>query len=148
MVFSLLLTLTLAGFAQERYGSIEGTVKDQNGAVIPGTTVTATGNAVNRTVTADGDGFFRITQVPPGVYTVRSEKGGFQTASNKDVNVVLGHATTANFDLKAGGVGVEVTVTGDDAVIDTTSSKITDNLSAKRMETLPHGQGFASALRA
>lgn len=148
VVLSLLLTLSLASFGQERYGSIEGTVKDQSGAVIPGATVTATGNAVNRTVTADGDGFYRITQVPPGVYTVKTEKGSFQTATNNNVNVLLGQSAIADFDLKVGSVGVNVTVTGDDAVVDTTSSKITDNLTAKTLETLPHGQGFASALRA
>lgn len=146
-IFSLVLSLSVAGLSQERYGSIQGTVKDQNGAIVPGANVTITGDAVNRTATADSDGSFQVQQIPPGVYSVKTEKSGFQTFTNKNVNVVLGQATQADFTIGVGAVGVNVTVTGDDAVIDTASSKINDNITAKEIQTLPKGVNFASALR-
>ncbi len=72
VLFTLVLVLGLTGisFGQETTGTIEGTIKDPSGAVVPGVSVTVTGTGYSRTVTTDDAGFFRIQQVPPGIYTV------------------------------------------------------------------------------
>jgi hypothetical protein len=61
VLFSLVLVLGLTGisFGQETTGTIEGTVKDPSGAVVPGVSVTASGTGYSRTVTTDDAGFFR-----------------------------------------------------------------------------------------
>ena len=59
--------------------TIAGQVTDQNGAVIPGATVTATigKTRVGRTVVADGDGHYKIIQLEPGIYSVKASFAGF-----------------------------------------------------------------------
>ena len=90
-IFSLLimsLCFSLSMFAQETTGSIEVTVKDAQGAVVPNVTMTITnasgsGTAstagFKRSATTDGNGFVRIIQVPPGTYNVTAAAtAGFQ----------------------------------------------------------------------
>jgi len=63
-------------FAQETTGSIEITVKDSAGAVVPNVSLEVVNSAnssttgYKRTVTTDAEGFQRIIQVPPGVYSI------------------------------------------------------------------------------
>lgn len=148
LVLSLLLSLSAVAFGQERTGSIEGTVKDQNGAVIPNATVTVTGNAYNRTVTSGADGFFRLQQVPPGSYTVAITAGNFDKITKNDVLVTLGSAAVVDTELKT-SVGAVVNVTTEGvATIDATTSKIQTNLGEKALEVLPKGTNFTTALKA
>ncbi len=148
LILALVLSLSAAAFGQERTGSIEGTVKDQNGAIIPNATVTVTGNAFNRTITSSEDGFFRLQQVPPGSYTVVVSAGSFNKVTRNDVLVSLGSAAVVDTELKP-SVGAVVDVTSEGvATIDATTSKIQTNLGAKALETLPKGNNFTTALKA
>src|SRR5215470_10905316 len=87
-----LLTFILA-FGQETTGSIEGTVSDISGARIPGATIKVEGAAFTRTATTNSDGFYRMLQVPPGVYKVSVTASNFATANASDVTVALGKTT-------------------------------------------------------
>src|SRR6185436_12642859 len=91
LMISIILSLNILIFGQERTGAIEGTVKDQNGAIIPNATVVVTGNAFSRTITANEDGFFRLQQVPPGSYTIVVSAGNFDKITKNNVNVSLGN---------------------------------------------------------
>jgi hypothetical protein len=144
-------------FAQELTGSIEGSITDPTGAVVPGVEVTiqsresavgGTGTTgFRRTVTADNSGFFRVQQVPPGFYTVTTATAaGFGTATINNVEVVLGKATPVRIALTAGGQNVVVDVTADALAIDPTDSKIQTNITARTAELLPKGTGFTSLL--
>ena len=149
MSLTILLSLTFAIFAQERTGSIEGTAKDQTGAVVPNATVNITGASFKKTVNANGEGFFRAIDVPPGDYTVSIEAGNFKSDTRNGVVVVLGKATVIDFDLQVGSGQVTVDVTADDVIgIDPTDSKIQTSLTAKNLENLPKGNNFSSALKA
>lgn len=148
LLLSLVLCLSAIAFGQERTGAIEGTVKDQNGAVVPNATINVTGNAFNRTVTSGEDGFYRLQQVPPGNYTVVISAGNFDKVTKNDVLVTLGVAAVVDSVLKA-SVGAVVNVTSEGvATIDSTSSKIQTNLGAKQLEDLPKGTNFDSSLKA
>jgi hypothetical protein len=148
LILSVLVCLAFNSFGQERTGTIEGTVKDPNGAVVPNAAVVVSGNAFNRTVTANEDGFFRLQQVPPGTYTVVISAGSFDKITRNNVLVTLGNATVLDTELKA-SVGAVVNVTAEGiATIDSTSSKIQTNLGAKALETLPKGTNFTSSLKA
>ncbi|CAN5576255.1 TonB-dependent receptor [soil metagenome] len=144
----LILSLSSLGLAQERFGSIEGEVKDQNGGVIPNATVAIAGNAFSRTVVSDSEGKFRVSNVPAGSYTVSVASGNFQKETRTNVLVNLGMATNLDVGLKAAVTGVVMVTTDDVASIDSASSKIQTDLSAKRLETLPKGNNFSSALKA
>lgn len=135
--------------AQERFGSIEGTITDVNGAVVPNASVVVSGSAFNRTVTANGEGYYRIQQVPPGLYTVEVTATNFDKVTLSDVLVTLGSAANASTQLKVASVGAVVDVTTEGiATIDATTSKIQTNLGEKALEKLPKGTNFTSALKA
>ena len=88
-MLALVLALTLSAFGQETTGTIEVTVRDSAGAVVPNAsvTITSTGTAgYRRTVSSDENGFVRVLQVPPGVYTVTSAAvAGFAEKSVENV---------------------------------------------------------------
>lgn len=151
VLFTLVLVLGLTGisFGQETTGTIEGTVKDPSGAVVPGVSVTATGTGYSRTVATDDVGFFRFQNVPPGIYTVATaEASGFGASTSSNVEVVLGKTTPLAISLQAGGVASNVDVTAaNELTIDPTDNKIQTNITARTAELLPKGQGFASLLK-
>lgn len=154
-VFALFLCFATFAIAQETTGSIEITVKDQQGAVIPNASVTIRSSSTDRsstagfrrTVTTDASGFQRVLQVPPGTYTITvAPVSGFAERTLDNINVVLGKATPVTIE-----VGVTATATVDvtagEAPIDTTDSKIQTNISSKDAELLPKGTNFSSLLK-
>jgi hypothetical protein len=162
--FALLVTLCFAALAmgQETTGNIEGTIKDPTGAVVPNAAVTVRSLAASdgtivpgssgfsRTVTADGEGFFRILQVPPGNYVVTTGAiSGFGEARYENVSVVVGKSTQLNVELKAGGASAVVDVASSgDAPIDVTDNEVSTSLSAQKLALIPKGADFTSALKA
>ncbi|HNQ15444.1 MAG TPA: carboxypeptidase regulatory-like domain-containing protein, partial [Pyrinomonadaceae bacterium] len=145
-IAALILGLVGLSLGQERFGSIEGVVKDTAGARIPGATVKIEGNAFNRTTTSNEEGFYRILAVPPGEYTVTASSGNFADSEPTKATIVLGIATPVDFTLQPSGTSATVNVTGDVAVIDTTSSRVQDNLSVEKINQLPKGTNFSSVL--
>src|SRR5207248_10506633 len=80
LVFSLCLVLSGVLFAQSDLGTISGFVKDPSGASIAGAKVTVRNNSgVERQTTTNQSGYYSITNVPSGVYTMTAEAGGFKT---------------------------------------------------------------------
>ncbi|HZH91020.1 MAG TPA: TonB-dependent receptor [Pyrinomonadaceae bacterium] len=159
-ILALLLCLTGLAFGQEQRGTIEGTITDPSGAAVPGVTVTVSSRGrtegarpdatigFTRTVETDESGFFRMTEVPPGFYTVTTTAvSGFSAATNPSVEVVLGKTTPVNIALQAGAIGETVTVTSDAVAIDPTDNKIQTNITAQVAELLPKGTNFTSLLQ-
>lgn len=151
LALSLVLFLAASALGQETTGEIQGTVKDQTGAVVPNVTITIKGVDVgfNRTIQTDENGFYRAGQIPPGVYSVTtSEVSGFVAQTKERIQVVLGSTTTVDFELSTTTLQADVTVVSDAGVIvDATETKAQDNISAREIEALPKGTGFTSLLR-
>lgn len=153
-MLSLILCFSISAFAQELTGSIEGVVKDPNGAVVPSVSVTirdsgATGAGFSRTIVTDSQGFFRLLQVPPGTFTVSTAAtSGFGSTTLQNVKVVLGKATRLDVALAAGTTEVTVDVGTIDAPLDTTASAVTTALTEEKLELIPKGTTFTSALKA
>ncbi|MEQ1762027.1 MAG: TonB-dependent receptor [Pyrinomonadaceae bacterium] len=152
---ALVTAFTFTAAAQELTGTIEGTITDQAGAVVPGVEVViATRGAgtsgtvgFRRTTTTDNSGFFRVQQVPPGFYTITTAStAGFGSATANNIEVTLGKATPVNIALTAGGANVVVDVAADGVSIDPTDNKIQTNITARTAELLPKGTNFTSLL--
>src|SRR6266481_5515791 len=82
--------VALTALAQAQYGaSLEGTVTDKSGAVVGGATVTITNQAtgVSRNSVTGDSGFYRITGLPPGKYTVDVDAPSFKKSSTPNVDV-------------------------------------------------------------
>jgi len=127
-VFFLTILLFTAGMAsaQTRIGTIQGAVKDPNGALIPGASVTVSQPVTRykQSVKTDAQGAFRLVNVPFNTYTVSAEAPGFQPAEQ---SIDLESALPMSIDLTL-GVGAEaanVTVTAENSALlesDRTSS--------------------------
>ncbi len=135
-IVSLFTALT---FGQTINGTISGTVADQQGAVIPGATVTAKNPATGftRTITTDDNGNFRIIGVPVAMYQVRVEKAGFKSAVNDSVTANVGSDTDVRFQLEAGSVNVVVEVTSASEMLDTNEGQVSSSVSQQQILELP-----------
>src|SRR5215510_8592421 len=84
LLLGLILVSLTPATAQERFGGLEGVVKDSSAAPVPGATVTATNKttATVRTVTSAADGSYKLLGLDPGRYSVVVELSGFQKAED------------------------------------------------------------------
>src|SRR5689334_13005221 len=84
----LLLFLSITAGAQFR-ASIQGTVTDTSGALVPQATITVTNKETSKTetVTASDEGFYRVTALPPGSYSLTAEKAGYKKKVLGNVSV-------------------------------------------------------------
>ncbi|MFM9904048.1 MAG: TonB-dependent receptor domain-containing protein [Pyrinomonadaceae bacterium] len=151
LVLALALALAASAFGQETTGSVEGTVNDSTGAVVPGVTVTvvSVGNTSGfkaDTVTGS-DGFFQFPRLAPGTYKLSAAgTKGFQGASQQ-ITVSLGKATVGDFKLTAGDVSAVVDVTDAGATIDPTETKLNTNITKQVIDNLPKGTTFTTLLK-
>src|SRR5215210_755768 len=107
---AIVLILCTSAFGQARIGTVQGTVKDPNGAVVPNAKITITQSVTgyNQTAQTDDDGAFKLVNIPFNTYTVRAEAAGFQTVEQ---SIDLESGIPLNVDLAVTVAGTAETVT-------------------------------------
>src|SRR5262245_36575705 len=92
--------------------TISGRVTDQNGAVIPGATISATSVATRteRTAVTNADGRYKLIQLPPGAYNVRASFTGFAAEERTNLTTVAAQNLQLDFVLQPAGVNAEAVV--------------------------------------
>src|SRR5687768_5842054 len=115
LLMSILLTISVNTFGQRSGGSIEGTIKDSQGAVIPNASVTVSGVSIgfNRTVQSDENGTYRVPQMPPGNYKVTVAPVSGFTERTIDVLVVAEKIALADIELAVTSQVINVEVVSD-----------------------------------
>jgi carboxypeptidase family protein/TonB-dependent receptor-like protein len=134
-------------WAQQTTGNITGRVLDQQGAAVPGATVTAKSAATGftRSEVSDSEGVYRLTALPVGLYDVTAELAGFTTVAKKDIEVNVATTQTVDFGLRIASLAETVNVAGASPLIETTSSSVGGVVDPKRIESLPlNGRQFAN----
>lgn len=151
--FVLACTLLLAAspvFAQSQDASIIGQVTDDNGAVLPGVTVTATSPALQVpqvTAVTNERGEYRLTPLPIGTYTVQYELQGFGGLRREDIRLTAGFTARVDVALKLGTLEETITVSGAAPVVDVASTSATTQLTGEALDLIPTGRtGLQSAL--
>ena len=129
-------------------GSIFVKSADEQGAAVPGATVTITGPVLPTAVTGvtDSSGNYRSPLIPVGTYTVKIALQGFQTISRENVVVLQSQTVTLEFTMKVSTVNEEVTVKGESPVVDTKSTNVNVNLDKKLLENTPGGKDIWNIL--
>jgi hypothetical protein len=132
--------------AQEQTGSIEGTVQDVNGGVLPGATVEAHHRQVGSTmtVTTDGHGEFRLASLTPGDYEVVASLDGFAPGGFERVELLLGQIKRLEFRLAPAGVTEAVEVRPTSPLVDVKQSARGASLRQEQIELLPRGVDYTS----
>jgi hypothetical protein len=118
---AVLLLVGTPAFAQFERSRVAGTVKDQQGGVMPGVTVTATNQATNQVEAAvtDESGFYTMANLLPGQYSISAELQGFKKATRAAVQLDAAGSVTMDFTLETGALSEEVTVTAEAALLQT-----------------------------
>jgi hypothetical protein len=141
MAILILFGTSSNSLAQTSQTTVSGTVKDQNGALVPGTTITLTDVATKseRKSVSNDDGFYVFTNVTPGAYMVYAERQGFKKTEVRDVKVDVSIPATVNLTLETGQVSETVTTTATDtqAVINTENAEIATVVLEKQINDLP-----------
>lgn len=144
ITFSLFSLLAVTALAQVTTGSLQGIVKDPNGAVVAGATVKVTNSQTGqvRETTTNSDGFYRVTNLIPGdAYEVEVSANGFETKTTKAVSVRLGLENSQDVQLPIKGATAEVTVTSEAPLINTTQNQLSTSYSTKQLQQLPYNGG-------
>jgi len=130
------LCLPLAASAQE--ATLNGTVTDSTGSVLPGVTIQALHDASGNTFTAvtDGRGAYQIP-VRVGVYKITIQLQGFTTVTQSGVEVLVGQTATVNVQMSPSTLAETITVTGESPLVETTSSKVSGNIDPRQITELP-----------
>lgn len=136
------LSMTMGGssvFAQLGGGSIEGTITDQNNAVISGATVTATNIATNTAVsrTSTSTGYYVLAPLNAGNYTVTVMAKGFQSHSQENVIVNALETRTINVAVHVGEQTETITVTAAPPQLNTENASIESTMENEVYSALP-----------
>lgn len=126
-------------WAQGGNGQISGTIRDEQGAVLPGATVTLINqeSGVSRTTVSEADGAYRFLALPPGKYSLRATLSGFAIEEVHDIGITIGLELRRDFTLKIQTLAESVIVTGESPVVDTTKSEVAGVVTQNQIETLP-----------
>jgi hypothetical protein len=126
-------------FAQGGTGLIEGVVRDSEGGVLPGVTMTLRNQAtgVTRTTVTETDGSYRFPALQPGRYNLRAELSGFAMEEVNDVTITIGLGLLRDFSMRVQGLQETVTVTGTAPVVDTTKSEVSGVVTQEQIQALP-----------
>jgi hypothetical protein len=133
--------------AQE--GTIAGTVRDEQGAVLPGVTVEATSPALigTRSTTSDDRGQYRITNLPVGTYTVAFTLNGFQRQQRGNVELTSGFTANVSAALGVGNLQETVSVTAESPVVDVQNARQAITFSGEQLQELPTSRNIVSLLQ-
>ena len=119
-------------------GDLEGTVRDQSGAVVPDAKVTVrSGTGATRTVTTNAEGQFSVQQLELGNYEVKVEKDGFRS-SMMSAEIRSGEKTRLDAAMQVGSSSETISVEGGAApILDVATSQISQSIDYKEVVDLP-----------
>lgn len=147
-VFVVLLTAAPA-MAQERTGSIAGSITDSSGGVLPGATIQATSPSLVgvQTAIADAQGNYRFPALTPGTYEITATLQGFTTAKTSAVRLAIGQVLTINLALSVATLAESVTVTAETPIIDVRQNAATASITAEEIANLPKARDFTDLVK-
>ncbi len=131
------IATAMPAFAQIQGGTISGVVRDEQGGVLPGVTVTAQGVDATQTFTTEANGEYRFLNLAPGPYTVTAALQGFTTVVRENIIVAVGRTVELPLTLKIAAVSETITVSGESPVIDTKATGTATNFTSDELTKIP-----------
>jgi Carboxypeptidase regulatory-like domain/TonB-dependent Receptor Plug Domain len=144
VIFNLAIVLMLLSFSvfaqsQSTTGLIQGTVLDQNGAVISGASVNVenTETGFERTVTSNSDGFFSAPLLPLGKYRITVTASGFTNSVLENAEITVGQTLSLKIDMKVGGSVETVDVSSEAESVEVARTELSTQINERSVENLP-----------
>jgi hypothetical protein len=151
VVALLLLGLAVPLAAQTTSGSLQGTVKDAQGAVLPGVAVTAFSDALvagKMTAYTDERGVYRFPSLPVGMYAIEAELAGFVKVRQEDVRLRLGGSLAIDITLPQAKVAEAITVSAEAPVVSVVSNSVSTNFDTQFIDRQPLPRNYYNIIKA
>jgi hypothetical protein len=125
--------------AQQFNGTLRGVVQDSTGGVVPGAAISVVEVSTNdtRNLTSDARGSWVLPNLKPGTYRIVVSLDGFKTAAIDNVKLDVQGIRDVEIKLEVGAAAETVTVSGQAAAVEVTSSTMSQTIENKRMVDLP-----------
>jgi hypothetical protein len=146
-MLALTLALSPAPASAQFSSSIEGTVTDSSGAILPAVTVTILNEETGATqsVQTTGAGYYRFPALPAALYTVKFTLDRFQTSVQEHLQVGAAETKTLNASLAIGSASEEVVVRAEVPLVETAQGRVSGLIEQTQVENLPlMGRNFFS----
>lgn len=139
VVCLLALFTSLPASAQQATATVNGTVKDPSGALVPGAKVTLKnmGTNIARTIMSGKDGAYSFTLVPIGTYELAVEQSGFDKYLQRGITLQINENARQDIVLKVGSTNQVIEVQGNMTQVDTVSATLGKVETTQRIEDLP-----------
>ncbi len=141
VALAMVIVALVAGdaFAQITAATISGTVRDETGGILPGTSVVVlnTNTGRDRSVVTDTNGYFTISGLQPGRYELRASLEGFATTVRSGLELAVSQQATLAVVLKLSGAQETITVTGETPLVDTSGAALSAVVTNTTIEQLP-----------
>lgn len=127
---------------------ISGTVKDEQGQPLPGAMVEAKSKKTGLVfrATTDVNGFYRLLNLPSGVYQLTAALTGFATLE-QEIRLVLGAAPTVDFALPLATAAEAITDTAGVPLVEATNTSVGARVLNEQIKCLPlNGRDFTSPI--
>ncbi len=147
VVALILINATASAQTGQNFGELVGKATDDQGAILPGVTVTISGPALMRAQIAvtNDRGIYRFPAVPSGTYKVTFDLPGFATLVRSDVVVPVRQTVTLDIQMKVATLQETVTVTGESPIVDVENAKIGARLDQDTLQTVPTSRSIFGA---
>ncbi|HYY69364.1 MAG TPA: carboxypeptidase regulatory-like domain-containing protein, partial [Terriglobales bacterium] len=140
-VIPVLVGLLAVGAAAQSINTAElhVIVKDPSGSMVTKARVTVRDESrgIERTLADRPQGEYQFLSLPPGVYTVTVDAGGFARAMAVGVRVTVGQAAELPLTLRMAGAATEVTVSGETELVETQRTSVATTINQQRIDNLP-----------
>jgi hypothetical protein len=133
------LCLVWIATAQGPVGTLNGTVTDPGGAVVPGATVVATNvsTQVETNTTSTNTGTYTLPYLPAGTYTIRVTAPGFRTATAENVVLRVAQTQTVDVKLEVGAVTEQVVVSDKPELLESGTAEIGRYITTEEYKSWP-----------
>ena len=147
--FLCLVAATQQGLCQSTFASVNGTVRDQNGAVISGAKIALVNidSGVQHIAATGSAGVYSIGDIPPGNYSARAPKDCFTTEEKTGLTLQVNQTATPDFRMMVGSHEETVAVASNLSAVDSTTSALGTVITTLLVTNLPlNGRNFTQLL--
>jgi hypothetical protein len=149
VLFAAMLSLTTTSLFAKVTGSISGTARDSQGAVVPGASVQLRNieTGVVQTTETDSAGFYNFPAIAVGHYNITFQKTGFSDFTETGLTINVDTTLQVDAPMHVGTVQQQVTVKSAAVEVDTRTAQIGEVIGAKEMTNLPlNGRAYTDLL--
>jgi len=137
--FCLLHSRTAIAQDQTTASSLNGTVTDPSGALVPGAKITLTGtqNGVVRSFVTTTGGNYSFRLLPPSTYDLEVDAQGFKSYRQNGITLTAGQSATQDLSMIVGSTSEQVTVTSQAPLLNVDNANLSSDISSKQAVELP-----------